>query len=178
MSSIRSILSIIPLLASRSPDLLRRLRGLPAWFRALLGISLLCGLAAAPAPRLAYWLVVGTITEVLPWQLWGEPYMEFADRLFMDGVHWVYLLVLGALGGGLLLLLRRPAPRGPLRLRLGSESLGLLAFLLVFGAALVLSPLLLANSVRLVRTFPPRTDHLLRENCAHCHSPYRPQHYI
>jgi predicted secreted protein len=155
-----------------------RLRALPLWFRLPLHVSIWSLFALGPATRIAYWLVVGTMTEAWPWQLWGEPYLAFIDVMLNERLSQVYLLVLAAGFAGIGWPLRSPPARRKLLPRLAMGLPQGAMILLAVAALTVLSPLLAVNSVRLVRTWPPRTDHLLRQNCGHCHSPYRPQHYI
>jgi len=148
------------------------------WFRVVLHIALWSLFALGPATRVTYWLAVGTIVEAWPWQLWGEPYVEFANSMLGEKLTSTYVFVMAAGFAAIGLLLRSPPRPDPLwrRALLATPRtvyLGMLAACL-----LALFPYLLINSVRVVRNFPPRTDHLLKENCGHCHSPHRPQHYI
>jgi len=155
-----------------------RLRSLPLWFRLPLHVALVSLFALGPATRIAYWLVVGTMTEAWPWQLWGEPYLGFIHSMLNDRLPQVYILLCVAGFSGIGWWLRsHPKKRSVFpRLLMGTPQL---AMILVGVASMtVLSPLLAVNSVRLVRNWPPRTDHLIQKNCGHCHSPYRPQHYI
>ena len=171
-------MSALKSLFSRAREAYRRILELPLWFRLLLHVALFSLFAMGPATRIAYWLTVGTITEAWPWQLWGEPYLDLARDMLGQALPYIYYLVMviGFWGVGWLL---KPPPkkRGvPARLALGTPRVALA--LAAIGASLVLSPALAINSVRLVRNWPPRTDHVLRQNCATCHSPFRPQHYI
>ena len=154
-------------------------RGQPLWFRLLLRLALVSLIGLGPAIRVCYWLTVGAITEAWPWLLWGEPYLEFAARMLQTGrpVVWICLLVLSWWLLGFLL-----EPKPDKDRKLGTK-LALLAPKLVGWTAVaaclaVVLPLLAVSGVRAVRTWPPRTDHVLQDNCGHCHSPYRPQHYI
>lgn len=155
-----------------------RLLGLPLWFRLLLHVALFSLFAMGPATRIAYWLTVGTITEAWPWQLWGEPYLELAREMLATALPYIYYLVLVAGFWAVGWLLKPPPEQRRLPARLAIGGPRALVGLAAIAATLVLSPALAINSVRLVRNWPPRTDHVLRENCATCHSPYRPQHYI
>ncbi len=155
-----------------------QLRALPLWFRLLLRLALWSLFALGPATRLTAWLCVGAIAEAWPWQLWGGPYLEFAAEMLELGRPVVYclLLVVGWWLLGLLIDPRPPKRRLWLRLLLAPPKLAWLA--VVAACLLALSPLLAIGGVRAARAFPPRTDHLLQENCGHCHSSNRPLHYI
>ena len=132
-----------------------------------------------PCLRLATVLSIGTITEAYPWMLWGESYLELARNLYTIARP-ILLAALTLCSTWLLFALlfpprRTPASR-PLRLlrwlpRAGSGLIALLALTVLAGPLAI-------NSVRAVRTFPPRTNHVVLENCGHCHSPYRPQHFV
>lgn len=134
--------------------------------------------ALGPATRIAYWLVVGTMTEAWPWQLWGEPYLNFVDTMLTERLHEVYLLICIAGFAGFGWLLRSHPQKRPIAVRLALGTPQVAMILAGVASLTVLSPLLAINSVRLVRNWPPRTDSLIQKNCGHCHSPYRPQHYI
>ncbi len=169
-----------PLDQLRAPParLLRRLRELPLWFRLPLHVALWSLFALGPATRIAHWLTIGTIVEAWPWQLWGEPYLQFADSMLTEHLREIYFLVLVAGFAGLGSLLRPPPRRRSVAGRVLFGGPALVSSALGIAALLVLSPALAISSVRVVRTWPPRTDHLLVKRCSTCHSPYRPQHYI
>ncbi|MEE2828315.1 MAG: hypothetical protein VX498_03925, partial [Myxococcota bacterium] len=157
---------------------LERLRALPWYFRLLVRISLLSLYALGPAITLCYWLTVGFVTEAWPWVLWGETYLQIAEQMRTTGRPITYFLLL-VIGWWLLGLVIEP----PWKIKRPSLRLALLGPRVVYATVIALClaavlPLLVVNSVRVVRTWPPRTNHLLLENCGHCHSPYRPQHYI
>ena len=154
------------------------LRRQPLWFRLLLRLALVSLVALGPAVRVAYWLTVGAVTEAWPWLLWGEPYLEFAERMLATGrpVVWLCLLVITwwLLG----FVLEPKPPEAKLSVRLARLAPKVVGWVAVAAALVVIVPLSAIGGVRVVRTWPPRTDHVLQENCGHCHSPYRPQHYV
>ena len=153
-------------------------RKAPWYFRALLRVSLVSLFALGPAATLCSWLTVGFVTEAWPWFLWLDSYLHLADTVMTLGrpvVYFVLLVIVWWLAGKLV----NPKPeerQGWSRVLHLVPHLGSLAVVSLCVALLL--PLLLVGSVRVVRTWPPRTNHLLIENCGHCHSPYRPQHYI
>ena len=155
-----------------------QLRAQPLWFRLLLRLALWSLFALGPATRLTAWLCIGAIVEAWPWQLWAGSYLDFAQNMLEPGrpVVYVCLLVVGWWLLGLLIDPKPPERGRGLRLLLAPPKLAWLAVVAV--CLLALSPLLAIGGVRAARTLPPRTDHLLQENCGHCHSPYRPQHLI
>ncbi len=155
-----------------------QVRALPLWFRFPLHIALWSLFALGPATRIAYWLTVGTIVEAWPWQLWGEPYLAFADEMLTQGLWMTYVAVVVAGFAGIGWLLREHPRKSGMGRRLAFGGPMVLLAVIGIAASLLLSPLLAINGVRLVRNWPPRTDHLIQDNCAHCHSPQRPQHYI
>jgi len=139
--------------------------GLPPWFRLLLRVSVVALFALGPATTLCAWLTIGTITEAWPWLLWGEGYLALAERTLGVGRPVVYLslLVVAFWGLGFLTEPRRRTKRT------WSRRLLLLAPRTVYGGLVlvclaVLVPLTAVNTVRLVRTWPPRTNQVLLGN--------------
>ncbi len=162
---------------SASP--LQRARSWPLWVRGLLWIALSVAAFFTLNLRLMVWLSIGTITEAYPWLLWGETYLELARNLYTIARPVLLVCITVCTTWGLWRLLFPPVPRPwalPLRLLawLPRGAFGLLA---LAALSVLLVPLLI-NSVRFARTFPPRTDHVIQSNCGHCHSPYRPQHFV
>lgn len=159
-------------------SILTRVHAWPTPARLLLRLALTAALVR-PAMVLGNWLAIGTITEAWPWFLWGEDYLHLAEQFFF---RWRPALI-GALvvvswwGLGKLLMPRAPRP-GPLWKRVLRGLVRLPMALVVLGAAGALAGPAAVNSVRFVRTFPPRTNAVVMENCGHCHSPYRPQHFV
>ena len=161
------------------PRVLSRLRALPWWLRVLLWVGLSVGTFYGPCVRLATMLSIGTITEAYPWMLWGEGYLELARNLYTIARP----VLLGAVTictTWLLFVLLFPRSRTPrpalhrLLRWLPRAAAGLVALV----AFSILALPLTVNSVRAARTFPPRTSAVVLENCGHCHSPYRPQHFV
>ena len=175
---IRQLISLIVAGRVRVRAGVTTLRSLPLWFRLALIACLWSLFALGPATRVSYWLTVGTIVEAWPWQFWGEPYIEFTNEMLSEGLRRTYAFVLIGAAGALGLLLRSIARPGPVWVRTAAALPALVSGVLLAGSLAALTPQLLVNSVRLARTFPPRTDAVLVENCGHCHSPYRPQHYV
>ena len=162
-----------------APTPLQRARSWPFLVRAVLWIALSVGAFFTLNLRLMVWLSIGTITEAYPWLLWGETYLELARNLYTIARPVLLTAVTVCTTWGLWRLLFPPVPRPralPLRFLLWLPRL-LFGALALAALAVLLIPLLV-NSVRFTRTFPPRTDHVIQSNCGHCHSPYRPQHFV
>lgn len=163
----------------RTNPLLTRLRALPLWLRGLLWIGLSVGAFYGPNLRFSNMLSIGTITEAYPWLLWGETYLEAARNLYTIARP-ILLAAVTVCSTWLLFVLLFPRSQTPrpawLRLLrwLPRAAMGLVALV----AFSILAVPLGINSVRAARTFPPRTNHVVLENCGHCHSPYRPQHFV
>lgn len=157
---------------------LRAVREAPVYFRVLLKLALVSLFGLGPAVTLCYWLTVGFVTEAWPWFLWGEPYLRLAEGMRVFGRPLVYLLLLLVAWWlcGWVIDPKRPKRTGWSRAVFTLPRFGWIV--LVSLCVGLLLPLVLVGGVRVVRTWPPRTNHLLLENCGHCHSPYRPQHYI
>ncbi len=159
--------------------LLHRVRALPWVARVALRLGGTAAATVGPLVVLANWLAIGTITEAWPWFLWGEDYLVLAEQFFFVArpvltgclavVVWWLL--------GRLLSPRVPRP-GTLPSRLLRALPRVPGVLLLGVSAVLLSGVGSVNAVRFVRTFPPRTNHVVMENCGHCHSAYRPQHFI
>jgi hypothetical protein len=169
----------MPLVAPRPDEMLARLRGLPAVARWLLRLLLTAGFVAGPAAAIANTLAVGTITEAWPWLLWGEPYLELAERMYFGArpAMWVATSIVGWFAFGWLLTPRVAKP-GPLWRRGLRFAFGVPGLVVLLIACSVLAGPAAVGAVRLGRTFPPRSDAVIQDNCGKCHSPYRPQHFI
>ena len=154
------------------------LRALPWVFRLGLRVALTSLFALGPAAPICYWLTVGFVTEAWPWLLWGETYLNLAENMRVAGRPAVFAMLL-VLFWWLLGFVLEPRDRStPIWLRALLFPPRALWVALVAFCLLATTPLITVAGVRAVRNWPPRTDHLLQENCGHCHSPYRPQHYI
>lgn len=154
-------------------------RAWPWVVRFILRAGLTLAATVGPLLIVANWLAIGTITEAWPWFLWGEDYLALAEQFFFVArpiltgslaiVAWWLL--------GRLLMPRVPQPGSVVRR--GLRTLPRVpGFILLLGAFGLLAGPSAVNAVRVVRTFPPRTNHVVMENCGHCHSAYRPQHFI
>jgi hypothetical protein len=147
--------------------------------RLLLWIGLSVAAFYGPCLRLSTMLSIGTITEAYPWLLWGEAYLELA-RNFYTVARPILLVAVTICTSWLLYAFFFPHSQTPRPLwkrailYLPRAALGLLA---LASFAVVVLPLSI-NSVRAARTFPPRTNAVVLDNCGHCHSPYRPQHFV
>ncbi len=150
-------------------------RGWPAPLRSLLGLGCLVLLSGTGFVRLAHWMTIGAVTEVFPWVLWAEPYLQLAEFAWGRGrwATWVALVVVSAVWMRWLLFPRTPGTRSTAAILVGLTTSSLLIAALTW-----LIPLGAIAGVRVARAWPPRTDRILQENCGHCHSPFRPQHYI
>lgn len=150
-------------------------RGWPAPLRAAIGLGALALLSRAALVRLAHWLTIGGVTEVSPWAFWAEPYLRLAEFAWGWGrwTTWIALVVVSAVLLRWLLFPATPGPRSTAAIVVGVTTSMLLAAAITW-----LVPLGAVAGVRVVRAWPPRTDRVLHENCSHCHSPFRPQHYI
>ncbi|MCO4773171.1 MAG: hypothetical protein KDA24_24265 [Deltaproteobacteria bacterium] len=165
--------------SARVSTLVSRLRAWPWIVRLLLRIALTLGATVGPLLVVANWLAIGTITEAWPWFLWGEDYLALAEQFFFVARP-IFTACLAVVTWWLLGRLLMPAiPRpGHIVKRALFASLGLPTFALTLVALSVLAIPGAVNGVRFVRTFPPRTNHVVMENCSHCHSPWRPQHFV
>ena len=166
-------------LSARISDTLARLRALPWLLRVLLRVVLTIGAGLGPLLVVGNWLAIGTITEAWPWYLWGEDYLGLAEQFFFVArpVFTLCLTVVAWWALGKLLMPFQDRP-GNLFVRGFFAALTLPTLVLTIVAASVLAVPTAVNAVRFVRTFPPRTNHVVMENCSHCHSPWRPQHFV
>lgn len=166
-------------LSARLSTLVAKLRAWPWVVRFLLRVVLTLAATVGPLLVVANWLAIGSITEAWPWFLWGEDYLALAEQFFFVARP-VFGACLAVLTWWLLGRLLTPAkPRtGHIVKRALFAALRVPGLVLVLVALCVLAVPGAVNGVRFVRTFPPRTNHVVMENCGHCHSAWRPQHFV